>query len=227
MSKKTFYRYNHQTATYERVYPSRKEKLFSLFAHLATGMLIGGIFFAILMYFIGFPSKRRMEKEQDLLLKQYEILSKRLDEALLVLDDIQQRDDNLYRVILQGEPLASQTRKAAFENRNRYEELFTLPDAELVISTTQKTDLLARQLYIQSTSFDEIVDLGKTQEERLRCVPAIQPVSNKDLKHTASGYGWRVDPIYKTRKFHEGMDFSAPIGTPVYVTGNGTVVKAG
>lgn len=102
-----------------------------------------------------------------------------------------------------------------------------MANADLVINTTQKLDMLNRQLYIQSKSFDEVVDLCKSHDEMLKCIPAIQPVSNKDLKKTASGYGVRIDPIYKTTKFHAGMDFSASPGTPVYATGDGVVVKAG
>ncbi|MGL4292117.1 MAG: M23 family metallopeptidase [Bacteroidales bacterium] len=227
MSKKAFYRYNPHTDNYERVYLSARQRFFLVLRHLVTGIVIGAGVFVLLVRLFGSPTERQMAKDQALLLKQYDVLSRRLDEALLVLDDIRQRDDNLYRVILQGEPIASQTRKAAFENSKRYEELFTMPDAKLVVSTTQKMDLLARQLYIQSTSLDEIVDLGKTHEDKIRKIPAIQPVLNKNLKHTASGYGWRVDPVYKTRRFHEGMDFSAAIGTPVFATGDGVVLKAG
>lgn len=227
MAKKAFYRYNPHTLSYERVYPSLRKRIFLVIRHLISGFLIGGAFFLALLYFFGSPGERRVLRQQTLLLKQYEILENRLEEALLVLDDIQQRDDNLYRVLLQGEPIATQTRKAAFENVRRYEELLTLPDAELVVSTTQKMDLLARQLYIQSNSFDEILELGRSHEDKLRKIPAIQPVSDKHLRRMAAGYGWRVDPIYKTRKFHEGMDFSAPTGTPVYATGEGVVVKAG
>ena len=101
-----------------------------------------------------------------------------------------------------------------------------MANAELVVNTTQKMDLLARQIYVQSKSFDEVVDLCKQHDEMLTCIPAIQPVANKNLKQTASGYGMRIDPIYKTLKFHSGMDFSANVGTPVYVTGNGKVVQA-
>ncbi|MDO5571819.1 MAG: M23 family metallopeptidase [Bacteroidales bacterium] len=227
MSKKAFYKYNPQTSSYERVYPSKKEKFFSVLRHIFSGIIVGAITFGVFTYFVQSPGERKKTKEQELLLNQYEILTKRLDEALLILDDIQQRDDNLYRVILQSDPISSKTRKAAFENVKRYEDLLTLPDADLVVSTTQKMDLLARQLYIQSNSFEEIIDLGKTHEEKLRKLPAIQPVANKDLKRTASGYGWRVDPIYKTRKFHEGMDFSAAIGTPVFATGEGVVIATG
>ena len=102
-----------------------------------------------------------------------------------------------------------------------------MADAELVVSTTQKMDLLTKQLYIQSRSFDDVVALCRQHDEMLRCIPAIQPVSNKDLKRTASGYGRRVDPIYGTVKFHEGMDFSANTGTEVYATGDGKVVSVG
>ena len=108
-----------------------------------------------------------------------------------------------------------------------YFALRDMANADLVINTTQKLDMLNRQLYIQSKSFDEVVDLCKNHDEMLKCIPAIMPVSNKNLKKTASGYGVRIDPIYKTAKFHAGMDFSANIGTPVYATGDGTVVKAG
>ena len=105
--------------------------------------------------------------------------------------------------------------------------LMDMADAELVVNTTQKMDLLTKQLYIQSRSFDDVVKLCRQHDEMLRCIPAIQPISNKDLKRTASGYGRRVDPIYGTVKFHEGMDFSANIGTEVYATGDGTVVSVG
>jgi murein DD-endopeptidase MepM/ murein hydrolase activator NlpD len=141
--------------------------------------------------------------------------------------DIQQRDDNLYRVVLQADPIADAVRAAGYGGTNRYEELMDMANADLVVNTTQKMDFLDRQLYIQSQSFDEVVNLFKQNDEMLKCIPAIQPVSNKDLKKTASGYGMRIDPIYKTSKFHEGMDFSASTGTPIYATGNGTVTKAG
>ena len=136
-------------------------------------------------------------------------------------------DDNLYRVVLQADPVADAIRKAGYGGTNRYEELMDMANSDLVVNTTQKMDMLDRQLYIQSQSFDEVVALCKEHDDMLKCIPAIQPVSNKALKHTASGYGMRIDPIYKTAKFHEGMDFSANIGTPIYATGNGTVTKAG
>ena len=165
--------------------------------------------------------------ENSRLQAQYHILSSRRDESLQVMKGLQQRDDNLYRVMMQADPVADALRTPSYNKTNRYEDLMELPSAKLVVNTTQKMDLLERQLYIQSKSFDEVLALCKKHDEMLECIPAIQPVSNKDLKQTASGYGTRIDPIYKTVKFHSGMDFSANVGTPVYATGNGVVRKAG
>ncbi len=180
----------------------------------------------VIYFFFGSPKERVLEYENARLESQYKLLSRRVDDIMVVLDDIKQRDNNLYRVILQAEPIADDVRNAG-GNVARYDELLRMPDGELVASLTRKVDLLYRNLYVQNNSFDELVDLAYQQEDRIKHLPAIQPVSNKDLKHTASGYGWRVDPIYNTRKFHEGMDFSAAIGTPVYATGNAVVKETG
>ena len=194
---------------------------------LFVGMGLGAASFIMLIWIFGSPSEKELRIENSKLVAQYNVLSKRLDEALGVMKDIQQRDDNLYRVVLQADPIADAVRAAGYGGTNRYEELMDMANADLVVNTTQKMDFLDRQLYIQSQSFDEVVNLFKQNDEMLKCIPAIQPVSNKDLKKTASGYGMRIDPIYKTSKFHEGMDFSASTGTPIYATGNGTVTKAG
>ena len=171
--------------------------------------------------------REELRKENSRLEAQYNVLSRRMDEAMGVLQDIQQRDDNLYRVIFQADPIPSAIRQAGYGGTNRYEHLMDMADAELVVGTTQKLDMLTKQLYIQSRSFDEVVEMCRQHDEMLRCIPAIQPISNKDLKQTASGYGTRVDPIYGTTRFHSGMDFSAAPGTDVYATGDGTVVKMG
>ena len=225
-SRKTYYLYNPNTLNYERVYPSAKDRFFIVLRHLSIGIAIGvGIFF-IMVYAVESPRESLMQKENKLLQTQYEVLSLRLNEALSVLNDIQQRDENLYRAIFQTESIPESVRKAGFGGTNRYEHLLTLNNPDLVVSTTQKMDMLSKQLYIQSNSLEELIHLGKNQEERLKCIPAIQPISNKDLRQTASGYGMRIDPIYRTPRFHSGMDFSAKKGTDVYATGNGVVTFA-
>lgn len=225
--RKVYYIYNPKTRTYDRIYPTVRQQALSILRRLFVGMGLGAGSFILLIWIFGSPSEKELRIENSRLLAQYKVLSHRLDEALGVMQGIQQRDDNLYRVVLQADPVADAVRQAGYGGTNRYEELMDMANSELVINTTQKMDMLNRQLYIQSKSFDEVVDLCKNHDEMLGCIPAIQPVSNKNLKQTASGYGLRIDPIYKTTKFHAGMDFSANIGTPVYATGNGTVKKAG
>ena len=225
--RKVYYIYNPKTRTYDRIYPTVRQRAISILRRLFVGMGLGAGSFIILLFIFGSPSEKELRIENARLLAQYNVLSHRLDEALGVMQDIQQRDDNLYRVVLQADPVSDAIRKAGYGGTNRYEQLMDMANAELVMNTTQKMDMLNRQLYIQSKSFDEVVDLCKGHDEMLKCIPAIMPVSNKDLKKTASGYDTRIDPIYNTPKFHAGMDFSANIGTPVYATGDGKVIKAG
>lgn len=224
--RKVYYIYNPRTRTYDRIYPTVRQRILSILRRLFVGMGLGAGSFLVLFFLFGSPSEKELRIENARMEAQYNVLSRRLDDALTVLSDIQQRDDNLYRVVLQADPIADGIRRAGYR-AGRYEEFMDMANADLVVNTTQKLDLLRRQLYVQSKSFDEVVKLCKSHDEMLLCIPAIQPVANKNLKQTASGYGTRVDPIYKTTKFHSGMDFSANPGTDVYATGNGTVVSAG
>lgn len=225
--RKVYYIYNPKTRTYDRIYPTMRQRVMSYLRRLFVGMGFGAGSFLILLLIFGSPSEKNLRTENAQMQAQYHILSTRLDEALTVMQRLQQRDDNLYRVIMQADPVNEQLRNASYGNTNRYEELNKMANSNLVLNTAQKMDVLSRRIYIQSKSFDEVVDLCKRHDEMLECIPAIQPVSNHDLKRTASGYGVRIDPIYKTVKFHSGMDFSANQGTPIYVTGNGKVIKAG
>lgn len=225
--RKVYYLYNPNSLTYERVYPSAKDRFFAVLKHLSSGILIGASLFIVFLYCFPSPVEKLLEKENHLLLTQYKSLSHRLDEALNVLEDIQQRDENLYRSIFQARNIPDAVRKSGFGGANRYEHLMNLSNPDLVIETTRRMDMLAKQLYIQSNSLEELFSLGRNLEERNRCLPAIQPVANKNLKHTASGYGMRIDPIYRTPRFHTGMDFSAPVGTDIYATGNGKVIYSG
>jgi len=225
--RKVYYFYNPNTLTYERVYPSAKERFFIVLRHLSVGVLIGAGAFAAFIYFFSSPMESLLRKENMLLKTQYDVLSLQLNDALGVLDDIQERDDNLYRAIFQVKEIPEYVRKPGVGGTNRYDYLMNLPNAELVVETTKKMDMLKRQLYVQSNSLDELIAMGKTLDERSRCVPAIQPLANKDLKKTASGFGMRIDPIYRTLRFHTGMDFVAPTGTEIYATGDGQVSFSG
>ncbi len=194
--------------------------------------MVVAVFFISFLGFVGFsniiksPSQIEQERELENLKLHFELLSKRIDEGREVLKEIQDRDDNIYRVYFEAEPISKEERLAGFGGINRYKSLDGFQNSSMIKDVTKKIDVLSKQLVVQSKSLDEIVEMAKNKKEMLASIPAIQPVSNKELKRMASGYGYRIHPVYKTRKFHWGMDFSAPKGTPIYATGNGKVEYA-
>lgn len=224
--RKIYYQYDPNRRVYRRVFPTLGQRLLSWLWRFLLSVVMGGVFFIIYWFVISTPQVEDLTVENSRLQSQYRVLSRKVDDALLVLHDIEERDDNLYRVLLEADPVPEVTRKAGFNGTNRYAELNDMSNADLVVNTSQKVDLLSKKLYMQTRSFNEVVELSREQEDKLACLPAIQPVSNKDLKRTASGYGYRNDPIYHVRRFHHGMDFACDTGTPVYATGNGKVVYA-
>ena len=226
-NRKTYYLYNPSTLDYERVYPTVRDRVKVILHHLSTGIVFGIATFFIMIKFVDSPKESQLEKENRLLETQYEVLDLRLENAMKILEDLKQRDENLYRAIFQAESIPESVRNSGFGGTNRYKQLMELTNSELAISTTKKMDILRKQLYVQSNSLEELIEIGKNQKERAKCIPAIQPISNKDLKRTASGYGMRIDPIYRVPRFHSGMDFSAKIGTDIYATGDGKVTMAG
>ena len=175
--------------------------------------------------FFDSPKEKMLNREIENMVFQYNQIKDKLNQISLVMADLQNRDDNIYRVIFEAEPIPNSIRKTGYGGVNRYEALKGYNNSDLIINTTKKLDQISKQLYIQSKSFDEIIELAKHKSEMLAAIPAIQPVSNKNLSRMASGFGPRIDPIYKTKKFHAGMDFSAKTGTPIYATGNGKVIR--
>ena len=224
--RKNYYIFNPETKTYEKVTPNFAQRFLTTFRRALLFIIFGAATFLLFHFFVDKPSVEELENENSQILAQYKILSKRLDNAMLVLQDIQQRDDNLYRVMLDAEPISTELRNAGYGGTNRYDELLKMDNSELLVETTQKIDLLEKQLYMQIKSFDEIVALDKDSKTRLRHIPAIQPIANRDLKRTASGYGYRIDPVYNVRTFHKGMDFACDKKTPVYATADGVIESA-
>lgn len=224
--KKVYYIFDPDTRTYNRVYPNFAQRFLTIVRRCVYYIIFGGLSFLLFSLIFGNGSSQEVQHENSQLLAQYQILSERLDRALLVQQDIQQRDDNLYRVMLDAEPVSSAVRNAGYAGTGRYDELLKMENSELLVETTQKLDFLEKQLYLQVKSFDEIVALNKEAEDRIHHIPSIQPIANRDLKRTASGYGYRIDPVYNIRTFHKGMDFSCDKKTPVYATADGVVESA-
>ena len=224
MAKVKYY-YDTKTLSYKRIELSKANKIKNLFYFLIGSSFTGLIMVIIFFQFFDSPKEKILNREITQLNTQYEIVKGKLSQVEMVLDDIQQRDDNIYRVIFEADPIPKSIRKAGYGGINRYEDLSSFENSEIMISTTKKIDQITKQLYIQSKSFDDIIELAKNKTDMLAAIPAIQPVANKDLSRMASGFGTRIHPIYKTRKFHAGMDFSAKTGTPIYATGDGKIEK--
>lgn len=224
MAKVKYY-YDTKTLSYKRIELSVANKLKKILYFLFGSALTGFIMVVIFLQFFDSPKEKILNREIQQLSIQYKIIKNKLEKAEIVLDDLQKRDDNIYRLIFEADPIPKSIRKAGFGGVNRYNDLTGFKNSELVISTSKKIDQVTKQLYIQSKSFDEIIELAKNKTTMLASIPAIQPVSNKDLSRMASGFGNRIHPIYKTRKFHAGMDFSAKTGTPIYATGDGKISK--
>ena len=224
MAKIKYY-YDTKTLSYKRIELNTFDKFKRTLSFLSASAVIGLIMVIVFFQFFDSPKEKRLKSEIENLVVQYDILSKKMTQIDLVLDDIQQRDDNIYRVIFEADPIPSSIRKAGFGGVNRYKDIRNFNNTELVIEAAKKADKLLKQLYIQSKSFDELIDLAKNKADMLASIPAIQPIANKDLSRMASGYGYRLHPIYKTRRLHTGMDFTAPQGTPIYATGDGKVAK--
>ena len=224
MAKIKYY-YDTKTLSYKRIELNTFDKFKRTLSFLSASTVIGLIMVIVFFQFFDSPKEKRLKSEIENLVVQYDILSKKMTQIDLVLDDIQQRDDNIYRVIFEADPIPSSIRKAGFGGVNRYKDIRNFNNTELVIEAAKKADKLSKQLYIQSKSFDEVIDLAKNKADMLASIPAIQPIANKDLSRMASGYGYRLHPIYKTRRLHTGMDFTAPQGTPIYATGDGKVAK--
>lgn len=227
MSRKVYYRYNPKTENYERVYRTRMQRLWSLALRIGEVAAIAAIVGLGLYSLMELPREKMLRSDNEQLREQITELDRRLSVALNVMDNLIERDNNFYRVMMQADPINEAARYAGFDPDEPELPLNSLGDAALVGNVSRKMGALEQAVYTQIGSFDELRDLALQRQDRLVHVPSIQPVADKDLRQMASGYGRRVDPVYGTARFHEGMDFSAPIGTPVYATGDGTVKVAG
>ncbi|OWY24181.1 M23 family peptidase [Sphingobacteriales bacterium UPWRP_1] len=223
--KKVKYYYNTSSLRYEKVEETWKSRLLRAFGFLCATMMFGFIIVVIAFKFLDSPKEKALKRE----IAQLELLFEQMNSKAMLyekaLGSLQDRDKNIYRSIFEAEPLPDNLRQAGIGGANRYKDLENLSNSKLITETAQRIDQVGRELYVQSKSYDEIIDLLKRKEEMLMSIPAIQPISNKDLRHIASGFGSRIHPIYKTRRMHTGLDFSAPTGSDVYATGKGRVVK--
>ncbi|QZT36638.1 M23 family metallopeptidase [Halosquirtibacter xylanolyticus] len=219
------YRFNPETLSYDKVEINFKERAKKIASFLGTSFLFALVISFLTTKLLQSSKEIDLIKENDNLKHQFVLMNKDMKQMSGILKDIQYRDNNIYRVVFEAEPIPSKLQQVNFDDINKFAELSSVDDQKLVDETTAKINTLYKQLYIQSKSYDEVLDMALNKEKMLTCIPSIQPVANKDLKRVASGWGIRFDPIYKIPKFHYGMDFAAPIGTEIFSTGNGKVTK--
>ncbi len=227
MAKKIKFHFNPETLNYEPIVRTFWQKLKNVLVHFFSGISLGGLFFLLFVSTIQSPGEKQLNQEKNRMYAQYKLLDKQIKEVQKVLTDLQQRDNNMYRVILMAEPIPVEVRTSVSTNADYYRKLLDMTNSEIVVTTTKKVEEIRKQLYIQSRSYDDLIVYSKNRESMLESLPAIQPVLNKDLTRMASGYGWRIDPVYHVKRFHEGMDFTAPIGTDIFATAKGTIASAG
>ena len=227
MSKVKYY-YDSETLSYRKIEKKKGRKL-GIFLLSLLGIVLSA-FMLLIIYlnlpYVETPKEKSLKRELANMELQFDLLNKKMDQAQNVLAEIEERDNNLYRVYFEANPIPAEQRRAGFGGVNRYKDLEGFDNSKLISSTSQRLDVLTKQIVVQSKSLDEIAVLAEEKEKLLAAIPAIQPVNNEDLTRMASGYGYRTDPFTKARKFHFGMDFTAPRGTPVYASGDGRVSRA-
>ncbi|MDR2083538.1 MAG: M23 family metallopeptidase [Bacteroidales bacterium] len=222
MAKHKF-RFNHHNLTYEKIETGIRQTINNILIYVSIALAFGGIGALLALYLVDSPTERILKKE----IAQYElelkIFNDKLAEIENVLADIEYRDDNIYRIIFEAEPISSDIRKAGYGGTDRYFKYDNYENGELLKDISKKIDILSGRLYTQTTSLDEIYGLAINKEQMLNSIPAIRPVRETDVRRIASHYGYRTDPFYKVRKMHHGIDFSMAVGEDVIVTGDGVV----
>ncbi len=219
------YVFNPSTLTYEKFRHPVRRKLGRGLLYFMAGLVYAALVLFLAYNFFDSPKEKVLKRELAQMKFQYDVINDRMDQVMAVMNELQDRDDNIYRVIFEAEPVPTEVREAGYGGADRYARLEGYKNSDLLIETTKKLDQITSQLVVQSKSFDDVFEMAKNKAKFLASMPAIQPINNKDLKRLSSYFGYRMDPFYKVMKFHEGVDFSAPVGTDIYSTGDGTVVK--
>jgi len=225
MSKVKYY-YDSETLSYRTIVRKKRTTAKYAFVFLLGAALFGFLFVFIAGQYFESPKEKALVRELQNMELQYEYLNKKMDEAEIVLSNIEERDNSIYRLYFEANPIPEEQRRAGFGGINRYKQFEGYDNSKLISATNMRIDIIQKQIVVQSKSLDEITVLAENKEKFLATIPAIQPINNEDLTRMASGYGYRTDPFTKVRKFHYGMDFTAQRGTPIYATGDGVIKRA-
>ena len=225
--KKIKYYYNTNTLRYEKLETPLRVKLLRVFGFIAAALVTAGLISYVAFQFVGSPKERILQQQNKNLKDNYYELLDELESVQNQMKELEKRDNDVYRAIFEANPIPDSARAKELETKLEIAKVEKLRDHQLVSSINNTLNNLVSRIAVQKKSYDEVDELVKNKANLLARTPAIQPVSNKDLNRVASGFGYRIDPVYKTTKFHAGLDFSAPQGTPIYATADGTITTAG
>jgi len=227
MTKVKYY-YDPDTLSYRKIEPKKSKKIRNILLFGAGSVLSGllGLLLLLNVNVLNTPKELSLQRELKNYELQFEILNRKMAQMDEVLANIEERDNNIYRIYFEANPIPEEQRRAGFGGINRYKSLEGFNNSDMIIGATRRMEIIQKQMVIQSKSLDEITKLAAEKEKLLASIPAIQPVNNEELTRMASGFGWRSDPFTKARKMHWGMDFTAPRGTPVYASGDGKITRA-
>lgn len=223
------YYYDTETCKYERVKISKWDVFLNSLGFFTLALILAISLVYLYASFFELPQVTKLKKENEELLTYYEILNEEVNTTNTMLQVLRERDDNIYRKIFEADPIPMSIWEGGVGGVDRYKDIIDnkLEREKLILSSFQKIDKLKRQLYIQTKSYDDIEIMAKNKEQLLAAIPSIQPITNKELRRLASGFGMRWHPILKVKRPHNGVDFSAKSGTPIYATGNAEVIRAG
>ncbi len=224
--KKVKYFYNTQTLKYEKLVVSMRVKILRILGFLSAAIVTGILFLSVAYRFLDSPKEKLLRRDIDNMKEEYEGLKSRMADLKTEIDELQHRDNSIYRVIFEAAPIPDSVRAGQPDKDEEIQQLQRKENGEIIASATRMLAELTNRVKMQEKSYLQIEDLIKNKQKMLASIPAIQPVANKDLDRIASGFGYRIDPIYKTMKFHSGLDFTAPSGTPIYATGDGVIEEA-
>ena len=225
--KKIKYYYNTNTLRFEKLETPLRVRLLRVFGFIAAALVTAALISYVAFQFIGSPKEKILAQQNKDLKDSYKDLEDDLQSVQQQMKELEKRDNDVYRAIFEANPIPDSARAKELENKQEVAKVEKIKDNQLVASITNTLNSLKSRIEAQKKSYDQVDELVKNKEELLSHTPAIQPVSNKDLSRIASGFGSRIDPVYKTVKFHYGLDFAAPQGTPIYATADGTVTTAG
>ncbi len=224
MAKQKHYIFNQLTQDFEVLETSRLRAFLRALLILLATLGVAFLFAVLLFTFFKSPKEKAQARELEYLNLKYEILNDRLNDMEALMTDMEQRDNNLYRLMFEADPIPSRVRRSGFLDADRYADLYGYMNSGMVLNVARKLDVISSQLYNQSVSYDELFNLARNKSEMLAHIPAIFPLKEMEIKYISSYFGYRPDPIYKIKKFHSGMDFSAALGTEAYATGDGIVM---